>query len=67
MNINKNFSNPLAIANVFNTYFSSVAGNLIKNSFAKTLTNRVDPLIYLKKNFSQPVIIPQFHWKFPGK
>jgi hypothetical protein len=48
MNINKNFCNPLVIANAFNTCFSSVVGNLIKNSFAKTLTNRVDPLIYLK-------------------
>ena len=39
MNINKNpISNPLAIANAFNTYFSSVAGNLIKNSFAKILS-----------------------------
>jgi hypothetical protein len=38
MNINKNpVSNPLAIANAFNTYFSSVAGNLIKNSFEKIL------------------------------
>jgi len=33
MNINKNsISNPLAIANAFNTYFSSVAGNLIKKT-----------------------------------
>ena len=55
MNIKKNpISNPLAIANAFSTYFSSVAGNLIKNSFAKNSVNRDDPLIYLRKNFRQP-------------
>ena len=56
MNINKNpISNSLAIANAFNTYFSSVAGNLIKNSSAKNFINRDDPLIYLRKHFRQPI------------
>jgi len=42
MNIDKNpISNPLAIANAFNTYFSPVAGNLIKNSFAKNSVNEM--------------------------
>jgi hypothetical protein len=56
MNINKNvISNPLAIANAFNTYFSSVAGNLIKSSFANNSNNHNDPLTYLRQNFRQPI------------
>jgi len=49
MNINdKLSSNPLAIAKAFNSYFSSVAENLlIKNFSGKNTTNNNDPITYL--------------------
>jgi len=55
MNINdKLSSNPLAIANAFNSYFSSVAENLlIKNFSGKNTTNNNDPITYLQQNLSQ--------------
>jgi hypothetical protein len=46
-------SNPLAIANAFNTYFSSPAENLIKNFSGKNTTNNNDPISYLRQNFRQ--------------
>jgi len=40
-------SNPLAIANAFNTYFSSAAENLlIKNFSGKNTINNNDPISY---------------------
>jgi len=49
MNINdKLSSNPLAIANAFNSYFSSLAENLlIKNFSGKNTINNNDPITYL--------------------
>jgi hypothetical protein len=49
MNINdKLSSNPLAIANAFNTYFSSAAESLlIKNFPGKNTINNNDPITYL--------------------
>jgi len=49
MNINDKLpSNPLAIANAFNSYLSSVAENLlIKNVSAKNTTNNNDTITYL--------------------
>ena len=42
ININKNpISDPLTIANAFNTYFSSVAANLIKTPLQKILSIEV--------------------------
>jgi len=55
-NINdKPSCNPLAIANAFNSYFSSVAENLLNNNFTggNTTNNNNDPLIYIRQNFSQ--------------
>jgi hypothetical protein len=47
-------SNPLAIANAFNTYFSSVAENLlIKNFSIKNITTNKDSISYLHQNFIQ--------------
>jgi hypothetical protein len=55
MNIKDKLShNLLAVANAFNTYFSSVAENLLtKNSFRKTIVNSKDSLSYLHQNFIQ--------------
>jgi len=56
MNTNDKLSgNPLAIANAFNSYFSSVAENLfIKNFSGKnTTTNYNDPITYLRQNLNQ--------------
>jgi hypothetical protein len=55
MNIkDKLSSNPLAIANAFNTYFSSVAKNLLIKSFSgKNITNNKDSISYLHQNFIQ--------------
>ena len=55
MNIkDKIASNPLAIANAFNTYFSSVAENLlIKNFSRKNIINNKDAMFYLHQNFRQ--------------
>jgi len=49
MNINdKLSSNPLAIANAFNSYFSSVAENLLIINFSgKNTNNNHDPITYL--------------------
>jgi len=49
MNINDKFSSsPLAIANAFNSYFSSVAENLLSKNFSgKNITNNNDPVTYL--------------------
>ena len=47
-------SNPLAIANACNTYFSSVAENLlIKNFSGKNIINNKDAISYLHQNFRQ--------------
>ena len=52
MNINNNLiSNPVTIANAFNAYFSSVAGNLIKNFSGNNYINYKDPLLYLSQTF----------------
>ena len=53
MNINdKLCSNPLAIVNAFNTYFSSAAENLLIKSFSDKYTmNNIDPVTYLRQNF----------------
>jgi hypothetical protein len=46
--------NPLDIANAFNTYYSSVAENLlIKNFSGNTITNNTDSISYLHQNFIQ--------------
>jgi len=54
MNINDKLSvNPLATANAFNSYFSSVAENLlIKNFSGKNTINNYDPITYLQQNLS---------------
>jgi hypothetical protein len=56
MNINNTLtSNPLSIANAFNSYFTTVAENLITKNFSgKSLTNNNDPLTLLGQNFNQP-------------
>ena len=55
MNINKNLtSNPVTIANAFNEYFSSVAGNFIKNFSKNNNITYNDPLLYLRQKFSRP-------------
>jgi len=53
MNIkDKLSSNPLAIANAFNTYFSSVAENLlIKNFSGMNTINNNDSISYLCQHF----------------
>jgi hypothetical protein len=55
MNIkDKISSNPLAIANAFNTYLSSAAENLlIKNFSGKNIINNKDSISYLHQNFRQ--------------
>ena len=55
MNIDdKLSSNPLAVANDFNSCFSSVAENLlIKNFSWKNTINNSDPITYLRQNLSQ--------------
>jgi hypothetical protein len=55
MNIkDKLSSNPLAIASAFNSYFSSVAENLlIKNFSGKNAINNNDSVSYLSQNFRQ--------------
>ena len=49
MNINDTLStNPIGTANAFNTYFTSVAKNLLTKNFSKRgSTNNNDPMIYL--------------------
>ena len=48
---NKPTNNPLTIVNAFNSYFLSVAENLLKKKFSKpNTTNNNDPLFYLKQN-----------------
>jgi hypothetical protein len=45
-------TNPISIANVFNTYFTSVADNLLNKNFSETdTTNNDDPMTYLQQNF----------------
>jgi hypothetical protein len=47
-------SSPLATANAFNTYFSSVAENLlIKNFLGKNIINNKDAISYLHQSFRQ--------------
>jgi hypothetical protein len=50
MNINdENSRNPLVIANFFNSYFSSVAENLIaKNVCEMNTTNKMNPMTYVR-------------------
>jgi hypothetical protein len=49
MNVNNKLSsNPLTIVNAFNSYFLSVAENLLnKNVSGKNTTNNIGPLTYL--------------------
>jgi len=49
ININDELTaNPTSIANVFNTYFISVAKNLLTKNFSETdTTNNDDPMTYL--------------------
>ena len=54
ININdKSSTNPINIANAFNTYFTSIADNLLTKTFFKmdTTNNNNDPMIYLPQNF----------------
>jgi len=53
MNIkNKLSHNPLAIANAFNTYFSSIAENILNKNFSgKNTINNNDSISYLCQNF----------------
>ena len=52
--LHKLSSNPLAVANAFNSYFSSVAENLLIINFSgKNTTNNNDPVTYLQKNLGQ--------------
>ena len=54
MNIkDKPSRNPLVIANAFNNYFSSVAGNLFHKNFTEATKTNNDPLTYIPRNFSQ--------------
>ena len=49
MNVNNKLSsNPQTIANAFNTYFLTVAENLLTKNFPE----KIDPLTYLRKNFN---------------
>ena len=54
MNINDTLStNPIGTANAFNTYFTSVAENLLTKNFSKRgSTNNNDPMIYLQQNLN---------------
>jgi len=46
-------TNLSSIANAFNTYFSTVADNLITKSFLEeNTTNEKNPLYYLEQNFT---------------
>ena len=50
---NKTSTNPRNTANAFNTYFTSLADNLLIKNFSKRMiTNNDDPMIYLQQNFS---------------
>jgi hypothetical protein len=53
MNIKEKLSsNPLTIANAFNTYFSTVAENLLTKNFSgKNIINNKDSISYLHQNF----------------
>jgi hypothetical protein len=51
---NNVITNPKTIANAFNTYFSSVAGNILNNLLGGTNTLHTDPLVYLKNNYNKP-------------
>ena len=57
MNISNTLTNnPFTIANAFNSYFLSVAENLMCKNYADTIsTKNTDPLLYLKQNFKQTV------------
>jgi len=46
-------NDPITITNAFNTYFSSVAENLIKNSTESEHMVRKDPLTYLNSHMNQ--------------
>ena len=51
MNINNTLdSNPRNTANAFNTYFTNIAGNLVKNISRKGTTMNKNPLHYLHQN-----------------
>jgi hypothetical protein len=55
VNINNNLTtNPTNISDDFNTYFLSVAGNLLNNLPSILNTVNTDPLEYLKNNYSKP-------------
>jgi hypothetical protein len=54
MSINNNLdSNPLNIANAFNTYFTNIAGKLVKNLSRKGTTLNKNPLHYLHQNIKK--------------
>ena len=48
-------SNPVTIANAFNTYFSSVARKLIEKLPENNHHARSDPLINLNSNYKTPI------------
>jgi hypothetical protein len=49
---NESSTNPINIANVFNTYFTSVADNLLRKNFSEIDTeNNNDPMFYLRQNY----------------
>ena len=50
---NKLSNDPLAIANAFNSYYSSVANNLLKNFSGQNTGDDSDPISYLNQNFSK--------------
>jgi hypothetical protein len=55
-------SNPVTIANAFNTYFSSVARKLIENTPENDHLGHKDPLINLNSNFKTPVPSLRFNY-----
>ena len=51
---NVNGHSSTGIANAFNTYFISVADNLLTKNFSKTaITNNNNPMRYLRQNFKR--------------
>ena len=53
ININdKSLTNPIDVVNAFNTYFTSVADNLLTKNFSETdTTTNDDPMSYLRQHF----------------
>ena len=55
-------SNPVTIANAFNTYFSSVARKLIEKLPENNHHAHTDPLINLNSNFKTPISSLRFNY-----